>query len=59
MKVNIDLTGVIVLTIVFAVLKCAGTLDWSWFWVFSPLWIAFIVIVFLMAAYSIYLWFKG
>ena len=25
-----------VLTIVFVVLKLVGTIDWSWWWVFSP-----------------------
>ena len=27
------------LTIVFVVLKLAGVIDWSWWWVFAPLWI--------------------
>lgn len=27
------------LTITFVVLKALGYLDWSWWWVFSPLWI--------------------
>ena len=28
------------LTIVFIVLKLLGKIDWSWWWVFSPLWIS-------------------
>ena len=28
-----------VLFIVFLVLKLTGTIDWSWWWVTSPLWI--------------------
>lgn len=27
------------LTIAFIVLKLVGTIDWSWWWVLSPLWI--------------------
>jgi hypothetical protein len=27
------------LTIVFIVLKLIGKIDWSWWWVLSPLWI--------------------
>lgn len=27
------------LTIVFITLKLIGTIDWSWWWVLSPLWI--------------------
>lgn len=28
-----------VLFVVFLVLKLTGNIDWSWWWVFSPLWI--------------------
>ena len=30
-----------ILTIIFVVLKLVGTITWSWWWVFSPLWISF------------------
>ena len=30
-----------VVGIVFIVLKCVGTIDWSWWWVLSPFWIGF------------------
>jgi hypothetical protein len=44
-----------VLTIVFVVLKLVGVINWSWWWVLSPLWISFalflvVVILFLVAA---------
>ena len=44
-----------VLTIVFVVLKLVGVINWSWWWVLSPLWISFAlflvaVILFLVAA---------
>lgn len=29
-----------VLFIVFLVLKLTGNIDWSWWWVFSPIWIS-------------------
>lgn len=29
------------LTIVFIILKLIGKIDWSWWWVLSPLWITF------------------
>ena len=32
------------LLILFIGLKLAGKIDWSWFWVLSPLWISLIVI---------------
>lgn len=31
-----------VLTLVFIVLKLMGYIAWSWWWVLSPLWIAFL-----------------
>ncbi|KSZ59695.1 hypothetical protein Z045_05880 [Rhodococcus pyridinivorans KG-16] len=39
-----------ILTIVFVVLKLVGVIDWSWWWVLSPLWIsaALGVVVFLI-----------
>lgn len=33
------------LTLMFIVLKIFKVIDWSWWWVFSPLWIDFIVII--------------
>lgn len=43
------------LTIAFIVLKLTNYIDWSWWWVLSPLWIPFgiiIVIVLWIAALS-------
>lgn len=31
------------LAIVFITLKLLGKIDWSWWWVLSPLWIAFAI----------------
>ena len=40
-----------VLFIVFLILKLTNTIDWSWWWVTSPLWISagLIIIVLLIA----------
>jgi len=36
----IDGTGLVgLLTIVFVLLKAFGLIGWSWWWVFSPLWL--------------------
>ena len=52
-KGGIGFTGL--LAIVFITLKLCGVIDWSWWWVLSPLWIyailfvlALIVIVLIM-----------
>ena len=33
------------LNTIFIVLKMTGNVDWSWFWVLSPLWLMIIVYV--------------
>ena len=33
----------ILLQVGFILLKVAGVIDWSWWWVFSPLWVFLIV----------------
>ena len=33
------------LTIVFIVLKLLGKIDWSWWWVLSPMWISILIVV--------------
>jgi len=47
---SISLTGV--LFIIFLVLKLTGNIDWSWWWVTSPLWIpiAMVLSLFLLLA---------
>lgn len=42
----------IVLFLIFLVLKLCGTIDWSWWWVTSPLWIplAFVIVCFIVLA---------
>lgn len=36
------------LTIVFITLKLLGKIDWSWWWVLSPLWISFLIAGFIV-----------
>ena len=43
-KSNSVLSLTAVLFIVFLVLKLTGNIDWSWWWVTSPLWIPFAII---------------
>ena len=35
----------ILLTVVFVVLKLTHFIDWSWWWVFAPLWLPVAVVV--------------
>lgn len=36
------------LTVAFVVLKLCKVITWSWWWVFSPLWISWIVAIILV-----------
>lgn len=41
------------LSIAFIVLKLCGVIDWSWFWVLSPIWISIILVVLLVIIVAI------
>ena len=45
-RVNID--GISLLTVLFIGLKLTHYIDWSWWWVLSPLWIPLVVFVLLI-----------
>jgi uncharacterized protein (DUF983 family) len=36
------------LTILFIGLKLTGNINWSWFWVLSPIWISLILTIFII-----------
>lgn len=42
---GIGFTGL--LTIVFITLKLTNYIDWSWWWVLSPLWIVTVIVIIL------------
>jgi hypothetical protein len=37
-----------IVTIVFLILKLTGVIDWSWWWVLSPLWISALFTAFIL-----------
>lgn len=44
-----------VLTIVFVVLKLVGTIDWSWWWVLSPILIDICLSTIVLIGFAIYM----
>lgn len=42
-----------VLAIVFIVLKLLGVINWSWWWVLSPIWISIIIVLVLYGILAI------
>ena len=51
---GIGFTGV--LTVAFIVLKLTHVIDWSWWWVLSPVWIMAIISVIFIAVYCYIVW---
>ena len=49
-NVLVSFPWALILTIVFICLKAAGTITWSWIWVFSPLWITVGVVICIIGA---------
>ena len=45
-----------ILAIVFVILKLTKVIDWSWWWVLSPIWIAFILWLVPVIIIGIKLW---
>lgn len=39
-KTSVEISFSVVLFLVFLVLKLTNVIDWSWWWVTSPLWIS-------------------
>ena len=44
-----------VLTLIFLTLKLCKVITWSWWWVFSPLWIPLVILLIALAINSIQL----
>lgn len=42
------------LLIAFIVLKLTGVINWSWWWVFSPLWITLGIVIIILIGFGIY-----
>lgn len=49
---GIGFTGL--LTVTFIVLKLCHVIDWSWWWVLSPLWIAWALIIVLIIVLAMF-----
>lgn len=49
---GIGFTGL--LAIVFITLKLTGYIDWSWWWVLSPLWLPFVVVLSILVLFAIF-----
>jgi len=55
-NVNANIRGLFstLLLIAFIVLKLCHVIEWSWFWVLSPLWIPFALSIIIIAVVAIW-----
>ena len=53
-KITVNFGGIgTILAIVFMVLKLTGHIDWSWVWVFAPIWIPLALAVGILIIYFV------
>ena len=45
-----------ILTVLFIGLKLGKVIDWSWWWVLSPLWISFGVVIVVLVIVALIAW---
>lgn len=43
------------LTVVFITLKLLGEIDWSWWWVLSPVWISTGLVIFILLIVGVFI----
>jgi len=47
------------LFLLFLGLKLTGHIDWSWWWVFAPIWIPLAFIIFVLIVIAFFAWLAG
>lgn len=52
-KINAGSNFVSLLFLLFLGLKLSNHIDWSWWWVFSPIWIPFVLVVSVMILFGL------
>ena len=55
MEINLDFSLGGILTLIFVVLKLIGIINWSWWWILSPLWISIILYVIILLVFYIFI----
>lgn len=53
-NITIQGLGSTLLLVAFIVLKLCHVIEWSWFWVLSPLWIPFVLSIIIIAVVVIW-----
>ena len=51
---HVGLTFFDILTLIFITLKLTGVITWSWWWVLSPIWIGWSLIIIIILVYFIF-----
>ena len=43
----------ITLTVLFLILKLCGIISWSWWWIFSPIWVSLLITAVIVSLFLI------
>ena len=55
-ELNYNFTWPAIITLILFFLKCLGVLKWAWIWVFSPIWVTFILFWVLFIFFKLMKW---
>ena len=55
-EISIIVSPVVIPTVLFLTLKLLGKIDWSWWWVLSPIWISFLVLLVIILTVIVIAW---
>lgn len=47
-RISVSFSGTSLLLVAFIVLKLCNVIDWSWWWVLSPIWIPIALVIILL-----------
>ena len=58
MKISIkfDFIFPFILTIIFIILQGLNIIHWAWYWIISPIWIMFVIILFVFIILKLKRW---
>lgn len=55
-KINLNISPFLFLTILFSILKWFKIINWVWYWIISPLWIYCILVIILLVIFKLKGW---
>lgn len=57
-KITFNMVHALLLTIMLTVLKLTHIINWSWWWIISPMWMPFAFFILIFVISKLYLFFR-